>query len=220
MNALQITAHLAGPIALPNGPIALDGLLAAAVAMRDGIEPPASPAEVVPIEIPVKRSQCGRFHLASWSVGEFESRERRYINQRFPVAEAQEFGDAKLRRIRVTEGRTKSYRIPMESGHLVDDQLRWWCFGVEADVRELLDLISYLGRKRSVGLGRVSRWNVEPIAAWDGFPVMLPDGSPLRPLPLDWPGLRADAATGFRCLTYPYWQQHREEMLAVPEWGT
>jgi len=219
MKPLQVTAHLAGPVALPNGPIALDSLLAAAVAMRDGIEPPASPAEVVPIEIPVARSPCGRIHLASWSIGEFEARERRYINQRFPIAEAQEFGNAKLRRVRLSEGRTKSYRIPMESGHLVDDQLRWWCIGDQREVEELLSLIGYVGRKRSVGLGRVSRWSVEPIAPWDGFPVALSDGAPLRSLPLDWPGLRADAPTGYRCLTFPYWQRHREELVAVPEWA-
>ena len=48
-------------------------------------------------------------------------------------------------------------------------------------VLALLALVGYVGKKRSVGLGPVDRWEVAPCEPWgDGFPVVDPDGKPLR----------------------------------------
>jgi hypothetical protein len=212
---LAITARLQGAVALPYGPLALDSLLAAAVARRDGIPPALSPAEVQPIEIPVEREPGGRFHLASFSVSETECIERRWVNRRFPLAEAQAMGDAKLRRILISAGPCKSYRLPLETRHMVDDELRWWCIGEREEIEPLLAITSYIGKKRGVGRGRVVRWTVEPCELWDGFPVVR-DGKPLRPLPPDWPGLD-DPAMAYRTLTYPYWIHAEEKLCAVPD---
>lgn len=218
MNPLSVTAVLNGPIALPGGPIALDALLAATIAQRDGLPPACTPADVRPIEIPVAREPDGRFHLASFSSCAVEAFENRFVNRRFPLAEAQVFADERLRTFRITAGSTKSYRIPLECRHLRGDELRWWCIGDECEIRALLDLVSHLGKKRSVGLGRVASWLVEPCDPWDGFPVVR-DGRALRTLPPDWPGL-VDPPLGYRCLTYPYWLHEKEELCAivVPEW--
>lgn len=219
MIPLEVTAELAGAIALPGGPVALDALLAAAIAKRDNIPPATCEAEIVPIEIPVARSACGRFHLASFSDGAFESRDRRYINRRFPLPEAQIFGESKFKRIDISTGPAKSFRIPLETGHLEHDRLRWWCIGDRDAIAELLTTwIGYLGKKRSVGLGRVARWSVEPCEHWgDGFPVAR-DGLPLRTLPADWPGLSDTAERAYRVLTYPYWRHSAEQICAVPAW--
>lgn len=214
-DALQITARLQGAISLPGGPLALDSLLAAAVAIRDNIPPATTPAEIVPIEIPIAREPTGRFHLASFSVCAFEVHERRYTNRRFPVEEAQAMGAPSIRRIDVSAGPSKSYRIPREAGHVEDDVLRWFCIGDAAEIRALLDLISYLGKKRAVGLGRVLSWSVGSCEPWDGFPV-LRDGQPLRPLPPDWPGLAPDAERAYRTLTYPYWINTARVLCVVP----
>lgn len=214
MTPLHVVADLVGPIALPHGPMALDALLAWAEAARDGLPPP-SVGEVVPVEIPVAREPAGRFHLCSFSVAETECHEHRWVNRRFPLAEAQDFGDKKLHRIQITAGQCKSYRLPLETQWLKYDRLRWWLIGNADGVRELLALVTYLGKKRSVGLGRVRRWTVEPCDPWgDGFPVVR-DGRALRTLPQDWPGL-ADPEIAYRVLTYPYWDHAREEMCAVP----
>lgn len=215
MTPLSVTAHMRGPVCLPNGPIALDALLASAVCTRDGLEPALTASECTPIGIPVAMEPGGRFHLASVSHGAFEEREGRWVNRRFPVPEAQAMGDARLRRIQITAGACKSYRLPLEVQHLAGDVLRWWCLGDVDVIRQLLDLVGYVGKKRSVGLGRVVRWDVSECEAWDGFPV-LRDGYPLRPLPVDWPGLSVSAERAYRVMTYPYWRRSMEELCAVP----
>jgi CRISPR type IV-associated protein Csf3 len=125
-----------------------------------------------------------------------------------------------LRHIRINAGPCKSYRIPLETRHLEEDRLTWWCVGDASAIRDLLGWITYLGKKRSVGLGKVRRWTVEPcVPPWgDGFPVVR-DGQPMRSLPPDWPGLADDVERAYRvlgCVDGPYWDKTREEICAVP----
>ncbi len=216
MIPLSIAAQIRGAIAMPHGPIALDALLAYAVVMRDRIPFATSPDEIQPIEIPVQREPCGRFHLASCAVYTEECHENRWINRRFPVQEAQMLGDRSVRRVGVTGGPGKSYRLPLDTMHLVGDTLRWWCIGEIEPIRELLGLIWYLGKKRSTGLGHVISWDVSPCETWPGFPVVLA-GRPLRHLPPDWPGL-VDPDIAIANITYPYQVQlnPNETVCAVP----
>lgn len=216
---LAIVARLGGALSLPSGPLALDALLASAVALRDDL-PPVSVVGVLPIEIPIQREPAGRFHFASFSESAAEEHELRWLNRRFPLAEAQALGNSKLKRVNLQGGPCKSFRTPIETTHLLDDTIRWWCLGEEVEIRALLGLVTHLGKRRGVGLGRVVEWTVSPCEPWPGFPVVR-DGSPLRPLPLDWPGIEEpEAYAGVACLTYPYWQREREEVLAMPEVST
>lgn len=222
MQPLEVVARLAGAIAVPRDGIAIDAILAAAVALRDRI-PPIGCGPLVEIEIPVAREPGGRFHLASVCYPEIDEYERRWINRRFPIEQAQLLGGEKLKRIQLANGHTKSYRLPYEAGHAARDELRWWCVGDEAEIRGLLELVDYVGRKRSVGLGRVESWDVRalrPEEHWDGFPL-LRDGAPLRPLPLDWPGVAEERRdVRFGALSYPYWLAERYVECVGPMAGT
>lgn len=213
MIPLRVTATLAGQVQLRD-PIALDGLLAWAVCLRDAIPPAVTPAEFVPVEVPLAREPGGRFHLASLAEYAVETYAKRYLHRRFPFAEAMGMAPS-ITRLRLTAGPAKSYRIPTETAHLCDDALTWWCVGDADEIRALLALVGYVGKKRSVGLGKVARWDVVECETWPGFPV-LRDGKPLRPLPEDWPGL-AVPGSAYRRLTYPYWLRGDEVFCAVPE---
>jgi len=208
---LQVTAHIAGPVVLPEGYLHLDALLAAAVAQRNNLPPAHSAEELLPIEIPVARSACERFHLASASVASWEQYSTRYLQRRFPIEQAQVI--SAMRSVKITAGPCKSYRIPYEAGWLQGASLQWWCMGDLEEVRALLSLIHYIGKKRSVGSGRVQRWEVQECEVWDGFPVLSPEGQAMRHLPLDYPGL-LDSSPRFGNLTYPYWLKTAEELLA------
>lgn len=212
MSTLEIVAHVPGPIALPHGPIALDSLLASQVAIRSGLPPASSSAECVPIEIPVEREPGGSFHLCSFSVGELREFELRHVNRRAPVEQYTEFGVRG--RVALTTGADKSYRVPLEVGHLRDSRLTWWAIGDADEIRDLLSSVLYLGKKRSVGLGRVTRWGVTECEPWDGFPVVR-DGRPLRTLPPAWPGLE-DPDLRYAVMTYPYFDHGAEQLCAVP----
>lgn len=209
MRPLCITATVPGPISLPQRPIALDALIMAAVAIRDGMVPVDG---VEPIAIPVRHE--GGIYLATTGEYEAEEHDRHWINRRFPLSEAQALGESKLRRINVSAGPTKSFRIPLEVCYLRDSRMRWWCVGDRDLICALLAIVTHLGKKRGVGKGEVTAWSVDECEPWEGFPL-LRDGRPLRPLPLTWPGVR-DADRGYRVLTPPYWQRWREEECLVP----
>lgn len=214
---LIIRCTVDAPICMPTKTLALDGLVAAAVARRTGQPPAASAAECAPIEIPIMRETRGRFHLASGAQFAVDVRARSYTNRRFPTHEAQNIGCAKtMRRILVTAGSTKAFRLPREHLHLQHDEVAWFCIGDSDALLDLLHDITALGKRRAVGLGALvpGSWRVEPIEPWDGFPV-LRDGVPLRPLPLDWPGL-VTYEPGYARLTYPYWDRPNEALCATP----
>lgn len=216
MTPIVVYADLVGGVSLPNGPVALDALLMSAVALRDQYPPPGF-GPLREIEIPIAKEPDGRFHLASFSLASgWDLHERRYVQRRFPVAEAQVLGNGKLRRINIAAGAQKSYRLPGELSHPQDDRLTWYCVGEPAEIMDLLLLVTHLGKRRAVGRGKVAGWIVAPCTRWgDGFPVVR-DGRALRTLPADWPGL-VDPMIGYKVLSPPYWEHAREQMCAIAE---
>lgn len=217
MKPIRIAAFIENGIANPTRSIAIDALLAYAVALRDDLPPPANASELVPIEIPLQRSPCGRFHLCSLSEHDaVAERETRYVNRRPIIAEAQLMASESVKSIQINGGPDKGYRVPMEVGHYAKGELWWWAIGRADDVRTLLDgHISHLGKRRAVGLGKVTRWLVEECESWgENYPVMR-EGRPLRALPPEWPGCEAMPTTR-ATLSYPYWLREAYESVVQP----
>jgi hypothetical protein len=209
---LTIRCELVSPIVLPERSIAIDSLLAAAVVRRTGQPLASSAHECAVVEIPVQRSPCGQFHLASFAQFAIEKRGSAFTNKRFPMREAQSMSTVK----RVTEstGASKGFRIPREQLHV--DALEWYCIGQHEMVVDLVLDVTALGKKRGVGMGEVrfGSWQVSVAEPWDGFPVVR-NGEPLRPLPVEWSGLTS-CEHGYARLTYPYWDRSSEVLCAVP----
>lgn len=214
MTPLHVVAHVRGAVMASSAHLMLDALLASAVATRDAIPP----EPIVDIDIPIARSGCGRVRLCSAGQSRDDEHALRYLYKRFPLAEAQLLGTG-IKRVNMASGPSRSYRIPQDTTHLVDDQIEWWAIGDAREVEALLvGWIGYLGRKRGVGLGKVAHWHVEECAPWgDGFPCVR-DGQPMRPLPVDWPGLAPDVERAYGCLAPPYWRRSEEQECAVPSW--
>lgn len=209
---LRITAILETAIRMPGQPVALDALLAAVVARRAGLLPPQADDEILPIEIPVERAACGRYHLATYGMCRVEERRLRHVHRRFPIDKAQALG-RDIGRVLITAGPAKSYRIPVEALHLVDDRMTWLCRGDRERIEDLLAEVTHLGKKRNVGAGRVREWSVEDV---DDAPMIL-DGAPLRALPEDTPGVDPiQARLAETRLTYPYWQWSDRELCWLP----
>jgi hypothetical protein len=192
----------------------LDALLGAMVAEERGLVAGFGP--VVPIDdLPLERSVCGRFWLASEAIAETELYEPRFVNRRFPIAEFQMLGEGGSRKIDIASGVNRSYRIPTRVMHVDGDTVTWYALGEEGRVRELLGRVTHLGKRRGVGRGGVASWGVETIEPWEGFPV-LHEGRPLRALPVDWPGVASDARRAHRVLSPPLWEHRRAELCVVP----
>lgn len=219
MKPMMIIAKINGGICMPYNPLAIDALLAYSVALRDHLPPCSTPYEVMPIEIPLKREPEGRFHLCSQAVFDVECLENRYKNKRPVIAEAQNMGKT-IKRIQISAGHSKGFRIPYEVLYLTEDTIRWWAIGDTEEVLKLLSFITHIGKHRNVGLGKVRDWSVEECEPWDnGFPVIL-DGKPLRTLPEDWPGLSGNVRKELSTITYPYPRTLNPNLYvcAVPEW--
>lgn len=213
MTPLQVTAKLARGIILSR-PIHMDGLLGAAVAMRDELPPALDASMVCEIELPLARERG--VWLASASVSAVEERELHHINRRFPIDVAQMMGARSIKSIDIKAGASASERIPVDVQHLTEDRLTWWCIGDATEVRALLALVHHLGRRRAVGFGEVTRWDVIECEPWgDGFPVVR-DGQPLRNMPADWPGLGDGVVQEWAVLSPPYWDRTKEVLCAVP----
>ena len=212
---LEVVATVAGPVHAPDGLPMLDGLLSWAIATRDALPLALTAEETRDIEVPLERSPCGRLWLCSQESAEVDAAELRYTNKRPAIEQFQAMADPKMKRVDIGAGANKGYRIPRPVSYLVDDRIAWWALGDAESIRDLLGLVTHIGKKRSVGWGRVIEWRVATVDAWDGFPV-LRDGLPLRPLPLDWPGLAPDSPTAYRTIAPPYWDHSREELVACP----
>lgn len=194
-------------------PIMLDGLLASVVARERGLIAPRSADEVEPIDIPIQREPGGRFHLCSEAHHSEKLFSRlTHVHKRAPVQEYSLLCSSKVRRVDMTGGVDKSWRVP-RSGEFFRE-LSWWCIGDAEAIRVLLRDAVHIGARRRHGCGRVQGWRVEPSTDWPGFPVIR-DGFPLRALPLDYPGLTGGRRQ-LRALTYPYWLQETWKMLKCP----
>lgn len=213
VTALEITATMRAPVEW-GAPVALDSLLAAVVARQFNAPPPRSWDDVSQIEIPITREPGGRFHLASVAhVGEKLFSRLEYVHKRAPITEYAVLCTDAVKRVDLSAGVDKGCRIPRTGERY--DVLRWWCDGDTDKIRDLLLAVTAVGARRRHGVGRVLRWDVSECEPWPGFPVVR-DGQPLRPLPLDWPGLSPSAPQQFCNITYPYFLRGREEMLACP----
>ena len=215
MSSLVIVAKISGAVAMPWHPTSLDSLLMAAVAVQDNLPPLAFVPEDERKEVEIPLDRTNGIYLCTTAIYSREVHERRWLNRRFPVAEAQMFGSPKVRRINMSAGACRSYRMPLETVHLENDEMMWFARGDLAKIEELLLSVCYIGKKRSVGLGKVLSWQVGEVEPWDGFPVVR-DGQPLRPLPLEWPGIAATARRDYRVLVPPYYERWREQECVVP----
>jgi CRISPR type IV-associated protein Csf3 len=216
---LEVTAILWGRLILPSvGYVHLDALLAWAAWARSGEPPALDETHLQQIEIPVQRSACGRYHLASASKCDVRQREKRWLNKRFPVEYWQALGAGKsASRIQTSSGPSKGFRIPMEAQHLEGHRIAWWCVGERAEIEALLQLVTHVGRRRAVGEGEVREWRVEPCEPWGpGFPVVDVEGRPLRHLPLGDALVTGEHVPRIGTLTYPYFAKWTEEPIAAP----
>lgn len=221
MTPLKISAAIEGQIMGPQ--TRLDGLLASAVAQQLGMPPiGAQHGDELDRDLARLREAVAQlikldpsgFFWASDAQFEVEEHERRFVNRRFPVDRVVSLGSDKVKRVELGTGLSKSYRIPTRACFLRDDSISWFVTGNQSQIVPLLASVTHLGKKRSLGLGKVLQWHYKPIEPWQGFPIMR-DGRPLRALPTDYQGL-VEFRTAMSVLSFPYWRFQDERPCAVP----
>lgn len=108
-------------------------------------------------------------------------------------------------RVPISGGVYRAYHMPLAYRHAL--AVTWYAVGEPERIRELLRLVTHLGKKPSMGWGAVIDWTVEPCA--DDWSVTGPEGQIMRPIP------DAAGATiyGIRA---PYWLPRHQVPCRLP----
>lgn len=103
-----------------------------------------------------------------------------YWNKRFDngFADLVDFGGRRGKVI-IEQGPYKAYHMPVF--YRTATRIEWYAIGDLVRVRELLATVTHIGKKRSQGWGRVSKWHVE---LWDEDWSVKRDGQLTRGVPI------------------------------------
>lgn len=128
-------------------------------------------------------------------------------HKRYPSHRA-EFGH-KLSAV-TSAGRWKEYRVPVRPHQI--DQLQALAIGHAESLEALLAVVTHLGKKGSMGYGRVARWTLTAAEH------SLADVLARRPVPTDYDGPHAlpGIIEPHRGWTPPYWYSPRWSDCTVP----
>jgi hypothetical protein len=214
---LRIEAVLASPLCLhPDHGIGLDSLLVSATAVREQRSKAIRCADDLdPIEIPIALSPCGRYYMASFGSFHVRGHQARHIASPAPLMQYRQRSDATA--IDMGAGADKSFRVPLPT--VVAQRVTWWAVGDLAAVHSLVSRVPGLGRRHGAGMGEVVSWSVEEIdTPWSSFPALDQSGQPMRPVPLDEPGLGDHDIRSMRLLP-PYWMTDGASRCAVRRGG-
>ena len=168
MTPLRITARLVNGYAMrdPWSP-ALDGILAAVV-MRErlGAEAyaiaSASPRDWTPVEglpLAVERDGGHWWYAASCPRAvDAAGRERRHFHRRFDDQHERHMVDG-IRKVMTSAGPYKGTRLA--DTRVICRGLEWHVIGEQPELERLLQHVTQIGARRSIGYGEVSAWRVE-----------------------------------------------------------
>lgn len=110
-------------------------------------------------------------------------------------------------RVPTSGGRYRAYRMPVAYRHAL--AVTWYAVGQLERVRDLLALVTHLGKKREMGWGAVIEWQVAPHD--EDWSVVGPEGQVMRPVP-DPSGV----LYGYRP---PYWLPRHQAPCRLPHHG-
>ena len=190
---LQIDVHLASPVILYQ-PLALDGLLAAQV-VQQATRGRGLPATPEPYDIPLPLEllwRCPETLAPLWNATQFFPLEKNvqcaafWHKRGYRPEMLQLARSGKPHNANFQNGRHKEYRIPLPK----QSCLKWraYCVGDVAEIEDLLGGLHSVGKKRTQGFGRVLKWQIAAVKAFDyvqdgrlikAFPVAYPETSVL-----------------------------------------
>ncbi len=219
---LQVTAELATPIC-GDVPL-LDSLLELLMWGRAGGAQRlrrSDPLPAEPVHIPILRRRIGGVLVACSSapIYRVERDGREFLAKRLAVENAIDLEARERKVVAVGNATLKSYYMPLHVRQIA--RVVWLCLGTRRAILSLLRSTDAIGRKRSVGYGRVARWSAEyrPELADVSWFAPSPQGPVLmRPLPYcaELPAGLLGARRDFGACTGPMWHPANYRELVVP----
>lgn len=226
---ILVTAHLLGHLAGGDAP-KLDAILECGIARLRGKSADMAGFKIgrdadvlslpdVPIPIPCKHLGGVRVARCSDPIAVAEVDGVEYIGRRLDPANADLFAPIALRKISTSGGEHKSYRLPVRR-RLVP-KVCWFAVGKPGEVLGALKRIDSIGDGRSIGYGRVERWEAVAVAEdYSWFAPHPQTGEPMlmRTLPVGpWlPGGLIGARVDYMAVRSPYWHPGRRTEVVTP----
>lgn len=116
------------------------------------------------------------------------------------------------KKIRVGSGAFKAYNMPLPV--IYTEKLVFLAHGIKTEIKELLELIAAVGKKRSIGRGHVRSWKIQEIDNPPEDCVTFKDRV-LRPIPIS---ETESASPKMFCAYYPpYWHHKNETLCYIPQ---
>ncbi len=209
MKNLRIEAVLQSPIVLYD-PLFLDSILTLAVHIREGrFESPMNYEDIVYVDIPLAKER----DVWCASAGMFVSRESKDVWHKKFASEYEEmidFGGNK-EAIVTSNGPYRAYAMPLMVSSA--PKVVWFARGKKEEIEKLLSNIPALGKKRAIGYGNISKWEVAEIE--NERSITMPGGV-ARHLPVEY-GVYPNNK---RNVSYkpPYWDRRYFAECYLPKW--
>lgn len=219
--SLLVIAHLASPLA-GDAPM-LDGLLEFEMAQRQGLankirrDQPAPPIGAIHIPMLIQRLGVWPVPCSSSPIYAAENDRHEFVAKRLAVEFSEELAPENRNVVAMGNSVFKSYRIPLRIRSI--KQVAWFCQGHRGPILKLLKSVKAIGKKRSVGYGRIREWTAEEVPGelhWyapheSGQVLMRP--LPIGPwLPRELLGFKVD----FAGVIAPYWHPDRYDEIVTP----
>ena len=232
MTHLRVTAHLAAPIA--GDPPMLDSIVEHEMARISGKLLPLRRNDPCPpagsVHIPMLRGHIGgvdQIPRCSSPIMLREDVRHEHVAKRIAVEHADYLSDSQRLVVAVGNSWTKSYRLPLMASNA--PRIVWFIGGNGSDrgdkripkkmLKSILRRVTSIGKKRSIGYGVVTRWEIDVVDQDYSWFAPSPDGLVLmRPLPWcdELPASLIGYRRDFGACVAPYWHPDRYMETVVP----
>jgi hypothetical protein len=187
MQNLQITAYLSSPIAVyDDWTPQLEGVLIYQFLSNLGLSSPnptpaqvAETKEILDKNFPIKKHLEHGFYYCSSPVYSYKEEQQSRTRKRWTPDQDGHINWGKRKaKFSTSEGAEKSYDLPLFLR--LTPRIDWFCVGNPVEIKNLLNYITGLGKKRAQGFGQVYSWKITEIEEdWS----ILRDNELMKPLP-------------------------------------
>jgi len=218
---VKVTATLGSPV-LGELPF-LDALIEYEMAMHHGMADKFERAIAIPaygnIPSPILRRMIGGqlIPCCSSPIACHADNTVEYISKRLDVGMADCLDDKKRIKVNMTGGAYKSYHLPFPIQSIT--HIVWFAVGDRRGIKKSLHRMTSIGKKRSVGYGRVIDWTIEAVEQdWSWFATTQSGIVLMRPLPdcNDLPQDMLGARKDYGAVQPPMWHPSRYMDRVVP----
>ena len=172
------------------------------------------------ISIPLLRQKLGPWEIARCSdpiYGQCQAEYVEHVNKRIAVEAASLLDPLRRPVVQTTNSWTKSYRLPLRMRRI--DRVCWFAVADRRSLLKVLKRVEYLGKKRSIGNGRVEAWDAMEVDEDYSWFASSPSGPVLMAtLPFGpWlPDGLLGSRRGFGGCCPPYWHPDRYAEIVIP----